>query len=943
TINFRALHATKEDTDSSMKDWILNPAKLVVEDGKNYVYLTVQEKAGQYLTDIRLEKNGEFVSQEIVSKKEELLQRVIKFEVPELGIVNAEVDMHVVAANYKNTQKFRMSFDVNSMKPIEKPTYEDGEYTINFRALHATKEDTDSSMKDWILNPAKLVVEDGKNYVYLTVQEKAGQYLTDIRLEKNGGFVSQEIVSKKEELLQRVIKFEVPELGIVNAEVDMHVVAANYKNTQKFRMSFDTGSIQKVITSQLDTNGSVSLENITMPTSIQTNYNGQPISIVVPAGSNSLTVSELKSDANSLLVKISVGNLGNKTVKLTLRKPAGLAAAQVGAYHQNGDAWEYREAQVVGDNVVFETNLSAVKIAEAVTVPILSEPTVSENKVTLEWNKVSGATYELRINKKEIVSMEENNSYIATIGYNQSNLYEVRAIKDKHQSAWSNSVTATTGKKPGSEEETPQGPGGTPQGPGGTPQGPGGTPQTPGGTNDEMYTIDFKVLKDGTNNKSVMDDYTWKPAELKVKDGRNYISLTLLNSSWIKSFQTEKGDAKVVSTNEKVNTRVVQFEVPDLSKKLSATTHVVIPNDEFPGSGSYDERYTVQIQFDPSSKTVLKGSNPAPITPNIPVTPTIPVAEKAIKAKDGGKIEESGVVIQFPADSFASDFKVTVKKVTNPSSLPLADKESLVSDVLEITKDKTGDFKKAITLTLNFDNTKVDTTKHEVGLFWLNETTKKWVKLDNVKVDLKNGKVSGEVNHFTKFAVLAIDQTEQNNQPTQPETPSDFTDIKGHWAEEHIDSLAKIGAITGYPTGEFKPNNHITRAEFATVIVKAFGLDVIKGNAFNDTKNHWASDYIATAEAKGIVSGYSKTKFGPNDVITREQMALMVVRAAELQSNDSTLSFKDAKEISSWAQSAVKTAVHEKIITGYPNNTFKPKGNATRAEAVVVIVKALNK
>ena len=110
---------------------------------------------------------------------------------------------------------------------------------------------------------------------------------------------------------------------------------------------------------------------------------------------------------------------------------------------------------------------------------------------------------------------------------------------------------------------------------------------------------------------------------------------------------------------------------------------------------------------------------------------------------------------------------------------------------------------------------------------------------------------------------------------------------------------------------------------------------------FSDTSGHWARDSIKTAAAHGIVSGYSENSFGPNDPITREQMAVMISRAANLSDGEGK-TFADSNQIADWAQAAVAAVSGKNIISGYPDNTFRPQAYATRAEAVTVIVKALN-
>jgi len=312
--------------------------------------------------------------------------------------------------------------------------------------------------------------------------------------------------------------------------------------------------------------------------------------------------------------------------------------------------------------------------------------------------------------------------------------------------------------------------------------------------------------------------------------------------------------------------------------------------------------------------------------------------ETTVSAKDGGKVTAAGVTIVIPANALASDIKVKVEKVTSTSGLPLPAKSKLISDVFEITKDKSGDFKRPVTITLTFEKSKVDADKYDVGIYWFNEETKTWVKLDNVTVDLAAGKVSGEVDHFTKFAVLATEKATEKPAETSTST---LRDITGHWAENTIKQMVERGIAKGYPDGTFKPNNNITRAEFAVMLVRAFNLAPQNGKVFADTADHWAKNDIATAAAYGIVNGFDANTFGPNNLITREQMAAMIVKAAKLTVVNDDTTFADSASISSWAKSSVATAVKNGIMKGYPDNTVKPKGNATRAEAVTVIFNAL--
>jgi|GEM_PF-2050731 hypothetical protein len=316
----------------------------------------------------------------------------------------------------------------------------------------------------------------------------------------------------------------------------------------------------------------------------------------------------------------------------------------------------------------------------------------------------------------------------------------------------------------------------------------------------------------------------------------------------------------------------------------------------------------------------------------------------SVTAADGGTVSNSslGASVVIPAKAMASNFKVRVEKAST-TGLVVPDNSKIVGDVVEILKDESANFSKAVTVKLSFDKSKVDLDENTLSLYWYNTSTKKWVELDNVKVDAEAGKVSGEVKNFAKFAILATTK-EAPVKPDQPkpETPKvTLTDISGHWAQADIQKLVAAGAISGYPNKTFKPNNNITRAEFAVTLVKALKLAPKSGKVFNDTAKHWAKDSIATAQAYGIISGYSDTKFGPNDNITREQMAVMITKAASLKAAANAKTFTDSAKVSAWAKDAVIAASSNGIISGYPDGSFKPKANATRAEAATMIVKIM--
>ncbi|TEB08062.1 Endo-1,4-beta-xylanase A precursor [Pelotomaculum schinkii] len=308
-----------------------------------------------------------------------------------------------------------------------------------------------------------------------------------------------------------------------------------------------------------------------------------------------------------------------------------------------------------------------------------------------------------------------------------------------------------------------------------------------------------------------------------------------------------------------------------------------------------------------------------------------------VKPGAGGKISlGSEATIKVPANALtgSSAVEVKVQKVTTPPAVPAGFK--LAGSVYEFSVDgkNSYNFNKDVVITLSFDPSAL-APGEKPEIFYYDEASGQWVSLGGT---VSGNTVTVQVDHFTKFAVMIAGKAEA---VPSGQVPAALKDITGHWAMDNINQLVALGAISGYPDGTFKPDNSITRAEFAAVLVKAFKLENKGGGVFADTAAHWAKDYIAAAAANGVVNGYDSGTFGPDDLITREQMAVMIVKAAKLPAVAGEPQFADNGSISGWAREAIAAATESGIMKGYPDNTVKPLGNATRAEAVTVIVNAL--
>ncbi|MEN6325388.1 MAG: S-layer homology domain-containing protein [Syntrophomonas sp.] len=238
-------------------------------------------------------------------------------------------------------------------------------------------------------------------------------------------------------------------------------------------------------------------------------------------------------------------------------------------------------------------------------------------------------------------------------------------------------------------------------------------------------------------------------------------------------------------------------------------------------------------------------------------------------------------------------------------------------------------FNTPVTLTFTFDPSRIMPGQVPC-IYYYDKTAGQWVSLGGT---VSGNTIAVNVDHCTMFAVLAKEIVSNATG-----SKASFKDIEKHWAKESIEKLAGSGAITGYPDNTFKPDAPITRAEFVIILVKALNLKASSSQSFNDTGMHWARDSISVTAVLGITRGYAGNYFKPDDPITREQMAVMAAKAVNMAAASGETSFSDNEKISSWAKDSVWAAIKGGIMKGYPENTFRPQDNATRAEAVSVIL-----
>ena len=245
----------------------------------------------------------------------------------------------------------------------------------------------------------------------------------------------------------------------------------------------------------------------------------------------------------------------------------------------------------------------------------------------------------------------------------------------------------------------------------------------------------------------------------------------------------------------------------------------------------------------------------------------------------------------------------------------------------------------------------------------MNSTVDMYYKVVPVEGKLVIQNVSGGILALTKLKVTSSEAggtTGDNGDISVETTPEairyamalmrgidvpQFTDVaEDAWYHDYVYDLVYRGVVNGMTATTYEPEGKLTRAQFvkllACSLADAETLKTYEGkHPFKDSEGHWAEAYIAWAKDKGIVEGVSATEFDPEAPITREQMATIFGRYAlkqgiELPKSDNAAgSFPDADKISEYAREFVELMRIAGILNGYEDGTFRPQGNATRAEA----------
>ncbi len=210
---------------------------------------------------------------------------------------------------------------------------------------------------------------------------------------------------------------------------------------------------------------------------------------------------------------------------------------------------------------------------------------------------------------------------------------------------------------------------------------------------------------------------------------------------------------------------------------------------------------------------------------------------------------------------------------------------------------------------------------------------------------LIDGESIGAVKQYTFSSITSNHTIEAKFEHDCPSKA--YTDVDTSlWYHEGIDYVLLAGLFNGTSATTFEPNADMTRAMLVTVLWRLDGEpNTAATNLFSDVSaGTWYTDAVIWAAENDIVKGYDADTFGPNDPITREQLAAILYRYAsykgyDVSASDSLETFTDLKSVSNWALTSVKWAVAEGLITGMSETTLDPVGNASRAQVATILMR----
>ncbi|MCY7508863.1 NEAT domain-containing protein [Bacillus safensis] len=483
-------------------------------------------------------------------------------------------------------------------------SFVDGEYTVGFTILKNGS--TEASMMDtYTEKPAKLIVENGKKTAYVTL--KQSKEITDFKVEQNGALVTTETVSEDETANTRVIKFNVDDLSAkLNGWVKIYWDLGGfiYDEAYDVQLAFDQSSLTLVTPAKPDDNETKpDDQNGTKPDDNETKPDDQN-------GTKPDDNETKPDDQNGTKPDDQPTTPGNNNG--TKPKPDDSAQNQLkdGVYRINysvlkGDT---DEASRMSDYFSHPASLTVKNGKQTISFTVKDHKSVASLKTEKNGSYQEAKT----VSKDEakntrVVSFDvddlknevKGKVHIVVAAANYDQTYDIRFQFDSKSIAPVKDGQVVEEEKPAAPE-TPKP--NTPT----TETNNGGANQETAQLKDGVYKLPFSMKKADKDELSRMNDYVVSPATLVVKNGRHFVSYTVKNSSAITSFQVGTGgkfeETLVAKTDQKADTRVIQYEAKSLSGTQAARVKIDIP------AANYHEQYDVKLVYDTKGIALGEGS-----------------------------------------------------------------------------------------------------------------------------------------------------------------------------------------------------------------------------------------------------------------------------------------------------------------------------------------------
>ncbi len=488
-------------------------------------------------------------------------------------------------------------------------SFVDGEYTVGFTILKNGS--TEASMMDtYTEKPAKLIVENGKKTAYVTL--KQSKEITDFKVEQNGALVTTETVSEDETANTRVIKFNVDDLSVkLNGWVKIYWDLGGfiYDEAYDVQLAFDQSSLTLVTPAKPDDNETKPDDNETKPD--DQNGTKPDDNETKPDDQNGTKPDDNETkpdDQNGTKPDDQPTTPGNNNGT----KPDDSAQNQLkdGVYRINysvlkGDT---DEASRMSDYFSHPASLTVKNGKQTISFTVKDHKSVASLKTEKNGSYQEAKT----VSKDEakntrVVSFDvddlknevKGKVHIVVAAANYDQTYDIRFQFDSKSISPVKDGQVVEEEKPAAPE-TPKP--NTPT----TETNNGGANQETALLKDGVYKLPFSMKKADKDELSRMNDYVVSPATLVVKNGRHFVSYTVKNSSAITSFQVGTGgkfeETLVAKTDQKADTRVIQYEAKSLSGAQAARVKIDIP------AANYHEQYDVKLVYNTKGIAPGEGS-----------------------------------------------------------------------------------------------------------------------------------------------------------------------------------------------------------------------------------------------------------------------------------------------------------------------------------------------